>query len=249
MSWLQEPLWWTFVGLAGSLLHGPSWWTSWSFARTQRKNVRDRRECWRRGFPRGETRGGTLGKGRTHPEPQIRNCYTKAKARRYADFFGLVSTPQGSHTWKHVFPVGKFYFCNSHLAFSPNTQTVPAGLTLHKSLPSSVRTPLDTLLAAQVVNNPDGPLSAPQASQESKFLRPAQLAKGETVYPIVDFVDKIVSSVEDGMLSELGSTKLAVSYGPTMAQWVIAKNRIFHTLLSTGWLTSPEDVSITLHIL
>ena len=82
------------------------------------------------------------------------------------------------------------------------------------------------------------------------FLRPAQLAKGETVYHIVDFVDKIVSSVEERTLSELGSSKLVVSYGlkkpklesVTMAQWVITNTRIFHTLLSTGKLTSPQDV-------
>ena len=46
------------------------------------------------------------------------------------------------------------------------------------------------------------------------FLLPTQLAKGKTVFRIIDFVDNIVSSVEDRTLSELGSTKLVVYTGP-----------------------------------
>lgn len=46
------------------------------------------------------------------------------------------------------------------------------------------------------------------------FLKPAQLTKGEQVLRIIDFVDKIVSTIEDTTLSEIGATKLVVSYGP-----------------------------------
>ncbi|KAL9977124.1 hypothetical protein ACROYT_G014497 [Oculina patagonica] len=46
------------------------------------------------------------------------------------------------------------------------------------------------------------------------FLKPAQLAKGEQILRIVDFIDKIVSTVEDRTLSEISATKLVVSYGP-----------------------------------
>ena len=81
-------------------------------------------------------------------------------------------------------------------------------------------TPLDTLLAGHptcagpqaFVNNPDGALTGPQADQKSMmFLKPAQMAKGENVHRIIDFVDKIVSTVEDRTLSEIGATKLVVS--------------------------------------
>ena len=108
-------------------------------------------------------------------------------------------------------------------------------------------TPLDNLLAGYVtdaapqalINNPDRALSTPQAEQESRmFLKPAQLTKGEQVLRIIDFVDKIVSTIKDRTLSDIGATKLVVSYGPkkpklenvTIAQWVIANTRIFHTL-------------------
>jgi len=56
--------------------------------------------------------------------------------------------------------------------------------------------------------NPDGPLTGPLAAQESAmFLKPAQLAKGEKVLRIVDFIDKIVSNTEDRTISDLGTTK------------------------------------------
>ncbi|KAL9981545.1 hypothetical protein ACROYT_G010257 [Oculina patagonica] len=120
-------------------------------------------------------------------------------------------------------------------------------------------TPLDGLLADYLpgaapqwhVNNPDGSLAPPHAAQESRmFLKPAQLAKGEQILRIIDFIDKIVSNAEDRTLSEIGAAKLVVSYGPkkpklesvTIAQWVIANTRIFHTLLSAGKLPSPQDV-------
>ena len=95
-------------------------------------------------------------------------------------------------------------------------------------------------LAADV-SNPDGPLAGPLAAQESAmYLKPAQLAKGEKVLRIVDFIDKIVSNTEDRTISDLGTTKLVISSGPkkpklesvSIAQWVVGNTRIFHHLLS-----------------
>ena len=136
----------------------------------------------------------------------------------------------------------------------------------------SVTTPLDFLLAGFAGNrssdqqsqqipeqqmhltgvlNPDGPLSGPLARQESSmFLKPAQLAKGERVLRIVDFVDKIVTNTEDRTISDLGNTKLVISSGPkkpkleslSIAQWVVGNTRIFHSLLSSGKLPSAQDV-------
>ena len=97
------------------------------------------------------------------------------------------------------------------------------------------------------VLNPDVPLSRALASQESSmFLKPAQLAKGERVLRIVDFVDKIVTNTEDRTICDLGNTKLVISSGPekpkleslSIAQWVVGNTRIFHSLLSSGKLPS-----------
>ena len=145
----------------------------------------------------------------------------------------------------------------------------------HDAETPSVPTPLDFLLAGYVGNpssdqqslqsqqipaqqmnlnnviNPDGPLSGPLASQEfSMFLKPAQLAKGERVLRIVDFVDKVVTNTEDRTISDMGNTKIVISSGPTkanleslsIAQWVVGNTRIFHTLLSSGKLPSAQDV-------
>ena len=60
------------------------------------------------------------------------------------------------------------------------------------------------------------------------YLTPAQLAKGELC--IVDFIEKIVSSIDERTISEVGLTKIMVSYRPkkklkthsvSLAQWVI----------------------------
>lgn len=102
-----------------------------------------------------------------------------------------------------------------NLATSPKGPNVSAGLLLHKRHPGHPSCRLHTAKVPQLEHNPDGPLSAPQTIQElNMFLRPTHLAKGETVYRIIDFVDKIVLSVEDRILSKLGSTKLIVLYGP-----------------------------------
>lgn len=98
---------------------------------------------------------------------------------------------------------------------------------------------------------PDGPLNPPQALQESlMFLKPTQLPKGERVLRIPDFVDKLVSHADERTISEVGLTKLLVSYGPkkpkleniNLSQWVIANTRIYHTLLQLGKLPSSQDV-------
>ena len=47
------------------------------------------------------------------------------------------------------------------------------------------------------------------------FLKPAQLAKGERVLRIVDFVDKIVMNTKDRTISDMGNTKIVISSGPT----------------------------------
>ena len=133
---------------------------------------------------------------------------------------------------------------------------------------STAKTPLDNLLVGSsngVERNkqnisgftlgpgasPDGPLMPPQAVQESlMFLKPSQVNKGERVLRIIDFIDKLVPNTDEHTISEVGSTKLLVSFGTkkpklesiSLAQWVIGNTRIFHTLLQLGKLPSQEDV-------
>lgn len=58
------------------------------------------------------------------------------------------------------------------------------------------------------------------------------------------------SNTEDRTISDLGTTKLVISSGPkkpklesvSIAQWVVGNTRIFHHLLCSGKLPSPQDV-------
>ena len=125
-----------------------------------------------------------------------------------------------------------------------------------------VRTPLDGILnpfrpsvigphqAAWSVSHQSTNLSllhsAPLANSvlESRasemFLRPAQLLKREKVHGIVvDFVDNIVPRQDNRTISEGGSTKLVVSYGPK-------KSRLEQVTLSHNRpknLKSQEDIN------
>ena len=82
------------------------------------------------------------------------------------------------------------------------------------------------------------------------FLKPAQVNKGERVLCIIDFVGKLVPNSDDHTISEVGSTRLLVSFGSkkpklesvSLAQWVIGNTQIFHTLLQLGRLPSQADV-------
>jgi len=100
--------------------------------------------------------------------------------------------------------------------------------------------------------SPDGPLSSPDAWQESlMYLKPVQLAKGEHILRIADLINKLVPNTDERTISEVALTKLLVSYGPkkpkldtvSLAQWVIGNTRIFFTLLQLGKLPCrPTDV-------
>ena len=67
---------------------------------------------------------------------------------------------------------------------------------------------------------------------------------------MVDFIANLVPNTEERTISEVGFTKLLVSYGPkkpklesiSLGQWVIANTRIFFPLLQLGKLSSPQDV-------
>ena len=160
--------------------------------------------------------------------------------------------------------------CLASLQTAPSPTPVAAAMmnsAANTKTKAPPETPLDGLLAGVQTNmaaqnnatekltvehgSPDGPLSSPDAWQESlMYLKPAQLAKGERILPIVDLIDKIVPNIDERTISEVGLTKLMVSYGPkkpkldsvSLAQWVIGNTRIFFTLLQLGKLPSPTDV-------
>ena len=117
-------------------------------------------------------------------------------------------------------------------------------------------TPLDNLLQAQetVMQPRSWREQCKQTSQacysSEMFLKPRRIPTGEKVLKIVDFSDKIIPRDDEKTLSEVGSAKIVVSYGPskpklesiTLQQWVVANTRIFYTLLQGGKLPEMADV-------
>ena len=53
-----------------------------------------------------------------------------------------------------------------------------------------------------------------EARTSEMFLKPANLPKGEKILRIIDFVDNIVRREDERTLSDVGNTKIVVSYGP-----------------------------------
>lgn len=106
-------------------------------------------------------------------------------------------------------------------SFSLLTVTIPSSTSVGNSAAilangTSPVTLLDLLLGGYLqgaalhapVSNPDKVLIPQQAVQESRiFFNPSQLAKSEQILRTVDFIDKIVPTVEDRTLSELGARK------------------------------------------
>ena len=67
------------------------------------------------------------------------------------------------------------------------------------------------------------------------FLAPASVPQGEKILRIVDFLKNIVPKESEQTLSNLGGSRLVISYGQQrprlesvpLSQWVIANTRIF----------------------
>ena len=82
------------------------------------------------------------------------------------------------------------------------------------------------------------------------FLRPVAVPAGEKVLRIVDYVDSTIPRDEEHVLSNVGTTKMYVSYGRkkikleqvSFQQWVVANTRIFYSLLSGGKFPSLADI-------
>ena len=80
------------------------------------------------------------------------------------------------------------------------------------------------------------------------FLNPADIPKGEKVLRIVDFLATLVSTDDEGTISDNGISRLVISYGQrkprlksvTLSQWVVANTRIFSTLLFAGKLPTAR---------
>ena len=82
------------------------------------------------------------------------------------------------------------------------------------------------------------------------FLAPASVPQGEKILRIIDFLNNIVPKESEQTLSNLGGSRLVISYGQqrprlesvSLSQWVIAHTRIFHSLLFAGKLPTARDV-------
>jgi len=84
-----------------------------------------------------------------------------------------------------------------------------------------------------------------------RFLKPAQLPKGEKILRIVDFGDNIVPREDERTISDGGNTKLIVSYGTkkpkleqvTLQQWVVSsKYSIIYKLVVSCYLSKTSSI-------
>ena len=82
------------------------------------------------------------------------------------------------------------------------------------------------------------------------FLAPAAVPVGEKVFRIVDFISSLVPKETDQTISDMGGSRLLISYGQqrprlesvSLSQWVVANTRIFHSLLFSCKLPTSRDV-------
>ena len=82
------------------------------------------------------------------------------------------------------------------------------------------------------------------------FLAPAAVSLGEKVLRIVDFVSSLVPKETEQTISDMGGSRLLISYGQqrprlesvSLSQWVVANTRIFHSLLFSCKLPTSRDV-------
>ena len=92
--------------------------------------------------------------------------------------------------------------------------------------------------------------AANSESHSNMFLAPAAVPQGERVLRIVDFLSSIVPKESEKTLTDVGGSRLVISYGQqrprlesvTLSQWVVANTRIFHHLLFANKLPTSRDL-------
>ena len=92
--------------------------------------------------------------------------------------------------------------------------------------------------------------AANSENHSNMFLAPAAVPQGERVLRIVDFLSNIVPKESEKTLTDLGGSRLVISYGQhrprlesvTLSQWVVANTRIFHNLLFANKLPTSRDL-------
>ena len=90
--------------------------------------------------------------------------------------------------------------------------------------------------------------AANSESHSNMFL--AAVPQGERVLRIVDFLSSIVPKESEKTLTDVGGSRLVISYGQqrprlesvTLSQWVVANTRIFHHLLFANKLPTSRDL-------
>ena len=157
--------------------------------------------------------------------------------------------PQGQH------------FQQQHNRATATNAARMAAATLRNTAPENSLlqpTPLDALLTdlpcsclwSEKVGAQRPPEPLHMSNTSEMFLWPAAVPTGEKVLRIVDYVDSIIPRDEEHVLSNVGTTKIYVSYGRkkikleqvSFQQWVVANTHIFYSLLSGGKFPSLADI-------
>ena len=92
--------------------------------------------------------------------------------------------------------------------------------------------------------------AANSENHSNMLLVPAAVPQAERVLQIFDFLSNIVPKESERALTDLGGSRLVISYGQqlprlesvTLSQWVVANTRIFHNLLFANKLPTSRDL-------
>ena len=134
------------------------------------------------------------------------------------------------------------------LAAPPTTSGVPPGLPWQTEIAGASAHPQQSLHSQFMAN---------KALHSNMFLAPASVPQGEKVLRIVDFLTNIVPKETEQTISNVGGSRLVISYGKqrprlegvSLSQWVVANTRIF----TTSYLPTSSPPLVTygtiLHVL
>ena len=128
------------------------------------------------------------------------------------------------------------------LAALPATSGVPPGLPWQTEIAGASAHHQQQSLHSQFMAN--------EALHSNMFLAPASVPQGEKVLRIVDFLTNIVPKETEQTISNVGGSRLVISYGQqrprlegvSLSQWVVANTRIFHHLLFANKLPNSRDI-------
>ena len=127
--------------------------------------------------------------------------------------------------------------------------SAPVGVPGQSQQPGVTRHHVPSLLPANATSLEERFMARPDAHADM-FLSPSSVPQGEKALRIVDFLKNIVPLESEKTLSDMGGSRLVISYGQqrprlesvTLSQRVVANTRIFHSLLFSHKLPTARDV-------